>query len=96
MNYEQFLAELARACLSIRAFADLIGMNPNSISNYAKSGTVPRHLAIIVALLAELKSRSIDFTPVVEKVIYQRKRPRGGSRPGKFGGDKQEQLELET
>lgn len=52
MGYDAFLRDLARASLSIRAFAELIGMNPNSVSNYARSGEVPDKLAIIAALVA--------------------------------------------
>ena len=38
MTYDDFSAELSKAGLSIRAFAELIGMNPNSVSNYASAG----------------------------------------------------------
>lgn len=96
MTYDDFLAELGKAGLSVRAFADLIGMNPNSVSNYASTGDVPRHLAVIAALLAEINVHGIDFRPAVERVGANRKKPRGRAKPGRFGGDKQEQLELET
>lgn len=96
MTYDEFLAELGKAGLSVRAFADLIGMNPNSVSNYASTGEVPRHLAFIAALLAEITLHGIDFQPAIERVSANRKKPRGRGRPGRFGGDKQEQLELEA
>lgn len=96
MTYDEFLAELGKAGLSVRAFADMIGMNPNSVSNYAKAGEVPRHLAFIAVLLAEMNVQSVDFHPAIERVITNRKKPRGRGRPGRFGGDKQEQLELEA
>ena len=94
MTYEDFLAELGKAGLSVRAFAELIGMNPNSVSNYASSGEVPRHLAVIAALLAEMNVRGFEFQSAVERVSANRKKPRGRGKPGRFGGDKQEQLEF--
>lgn len=96
MNYEGFLAELGKAGLSVRAFANLIGMNPNSVSNYASSGEIPRHLAVIAVLLGEMNVRGIAFQQAIERVGTARKKPRGRGRPGRFGGDKQEQLELES
>lgn len=94
MTYYEFLAELGKAGLSVRAFAGVVGMNPNSVSNYARPGEVPPHLALIAALLAEMNVRSVDFQPVIDRVSVDRKKPRGRGRPGRFGGDKQEQLEL--
>lgn len=96
MTYGDFLAELGKAGLSVRAFAELIGMNPNSVSNYASTGEVSRHLAFIAALLAEMNVHGIDFQPALERVSANRKKPRGRGKPGRFGGDKQEQLELEA
>ncbi|QSI76350.1 XRE family transcriptional regulator [Niveibacterium microcysteis] len=94
MTYDEFLAELGKAGLSVRAFAKLIGMNPTSVSNYASNGEVPRHLAVIAALLAEMNLRGVAFQVAIERVGSARKKPRGSGRPGRFGGDRQEQLEL--
>lgn len=94
MTYDAFLAELALAGLTVRAFAELIGMNKNSVSNYASVGRVPTHLAVIGTLLSELKGRGIGFEEVLAKIDRTPKKPRGGAKPGRFGGDKQEQLEL--
>lgn len=94
MTYDDFSAELSKAGLSIRAFAELIGMNPNSVSNYASAGGVPHHLACIAALLAEMNVNDVDFEPAIRRVNISRKKPRGRGKPGRFGGDKQEQLEL--
>jgi transcriptional regulator with XRE-family HTH domain len=95
MTYDEFLAELGKAGLSVRAFADLIGMNRNSVSNYASSGEVPRHLAVIAVLLGEMNVHGLAFQAAIERVSPTRKKPRGRGKPGRFGGDKQEQLELE-
>jgi hypothetical protein len=95
MSYKQFLAELGKAGLSVRRFADLIGMNRNSVSNYASREEVPRHLALIATLLAEMNIRGIGFQDAIARVGVTPKRPRGRGKPGRFGGDKQEQLELD-
>lgn len=94
MTYEQFLAELGKAGLSVRAFADLVGMNRNSVSNYASAGEVPRHLAVIAVLLAEMRLREVPFERAIDRVGVARKRPRGNAAPGRFGGTRQEQLAL--
>jgi len=96
MTYAQFLGELGKAGLSVRAFADLMGMNRNSISNYAKDGAVPRHLALIAALLAEMSVKGIAFKEVIGKIDVAPKRTRGASKPGRFGGEKQDQLEFNS
>ncbi|WP_227731165.1 XRE family transcriptional regulator [Yersinia proxima] len=86
MTYEKFIEELDKAGLSVRAFADLIGMNRNSVSNYASSGVVPHHLALIAVLLSEMKAERIDFSAVIHKVSTTRKKPRGKAQHGRFGG----------
>ncbi|WP_447952381.1 XRE family transcriptional regulator [Sphingopyxis chilensis] len=93
MNYEQFVDELAGAGLSVRAFADLVGMNPNSITNYAHK-EVPSHLAIIAVLLAEMSNQRIDFRKALQKVEPVAKKPRGGAQPGRFGNDPQIAMNL--
>jgi len=93
MRYEEFVSELGKAGLNVRAFAELVGMNRNSVSNYSH-GDVPGHLAIIATLTAEMNVQGIDYRRVLEKLKLSPKLPRGGARPGKFGGDRQEELNL--
>lgn len=38
MTYDAFVTELARAGLTIREFASLLGMRPNSITNNRQRG----------------------------------------------------------
>jgi hypothetical protein len=94
MSYDDFLAELGKAGLSVRGFAELLGMRPNSISNNKKQGEVPGHLAVIAALLAEMRFRDMDYEPVFARVSLSKKKSRGAAGPGKFAGDKQGILEL--
>lgn len=96
MSYEDFIGELGKAGLSVRGFADLVGMRPNSVSNNAKRGEVPSHLAIIAALLAELHMQGISYEPIFSRLDLSTKKPRGGASPGKFGGDPQGQLGLDS
>lgn len=94
MRYEEFLQELDRAGLTVRAFAELIGMNPNSISNYARDA-VPSHLALIAVLAAELRSHGVDYRLAMARIVVSPKKPRGGAERGRFGGDRQSSLNLD-
>lgn len=94
MSYDAFLRELAKAGLSIRKFAELIEMNPNSVSNYARLGEVPDKLAIIAALVAEMSAQSLEYRAVISRLELSAKKPRGGARAGHFGGDRQVPLDL--
>lgn len=96
MTYGAFLAELGKAGLTIRGFADLIGMNRNSVSNYAQAADVPRHLALIASLFAEMNLQGLDFKVVVGRVDLVPKKPRGAAKPGRFGGQRQDQLEFDS
>lgn len=95
MKYDDFLLELGKAGLNVSGFAKLIGMNPNSVSNYAGSD-VSNHLAIIASLLSEMQFHNVPYTSVFYRLELTKKKPRGGSRIGKFGGDKQRELELKA
>ena len=90
------MAELGKAGLSVRAFAELIAMNPNSISNYARAGELPTHLALIAVLVAGISEMGGDFRRVMSRVALTPKKPRGGARQGHFGGDRQDNLELDS
>jgi len=92
MNYDEFQRQLGKAGLTIREFAALIKMNRNSVTNYAKSGEVPSHLAVIAALLGEMAERKIDFRAALSKIEIEPKKPRGGGNTGRFGGIKQDDL----
>lgn len=95
MHYADFLAELERAGLSVRSFADLIGMNPNSITNYARRGELPQHISLVAVLVAEMSACGLDYRTAIAKVAPTRK-PRGATRRGHFGGDRQASLDLRS
>ncbi|WP_339913397.1 XRE family transcriptional regulator [uncultured Brevundimonas sp.] len=96
MSYDEFVNELAKAGLTIREFAGLLGMRPNSITNNRKRGEVPDHLAIIAALLSELRLSGVPAERVFARLGLSKKRPRGGATAGRFAGDKQGLLELRS
>jgi len=96
VTYDDFIIELNKAGLSVRRFAELMSMRPNSISNNKKKGDVPIHLAVIASLLAEMVGHGIDYTPIFERLDPDRKQPRGAARVGKFAGDPQGVLEWGT
>lgn len=96
MTYDHFLLELGKAGLTVRAFADLVSMNRNSVSNYARCGLVPKHLAVIAALLGEMNVQGIDYQKIIERIEMTPKKHRGAAKPGHFGGDKQGKLELSS
>lgn len=95
MTYDEFLNELAKSGLTIRAFAQLMRMNRNSVSNYARHGEIPGHLAVIAALIGEMNMHGVDYRAVLARVNLEPKKPRGSAKPGRFGGDRQDELELE-
>ncbi len=80
MNYAEFRRLLAKAGLTLAAFADLLNMNRKSITNYAANGVVPTHLAVIAALMSNMVDNGLDFRHVVQVMDIQKKKPRGIQR----------------
>ena len=68
MPYTEFQRLIGKAGLSIKEFAELLGMTPNSITNYSTQGVVPTHIAVIVALISTMKDEGLDFYPIFEKI----------------------------
>ncbi|ENU34842.1 hypothetical protein [Acinetobacter parvus] len=68
MPYTEFQRLVGKAGLSIKEFAALLDMKPNSITNYSKQGVVPTHIAVIVALISTMKDEGVDFYPIFEKI----------------------------
>jgi len=68
MPYLEFQRLIGKAGLTIKEFAELLEMNPNSITNYHKVGSVPSHIAIIISLLSTMKDKGLDFYEIFEKL----------------------------
>lgn len=94
MVYEEFQRQVYKAGLTLAEFADLTKMNRISLSNRRKKGDVPSHWAVTAVLIAEMAERKIDFHEILSRIEIEPKRPRGGGIYGKFGGDKQGDLDL--
>jgi len=77
MKYEHFIDELQGAGLTGRAFARLLHLNENSISNYKIRGEVPSHLAVIAALIHTMKDAGLDYAATISRLPISRKAPRG-------------------
>ena len=92
MHYDEFQRQLGKAGLNNREFAELLKMNRNSITNYAKAGVVPAHLAVIAALLGAMADKQVEFRPILENLDIDQKKPRGGAVKGRFGGSRQGDL----
>ena len=88
MTYEEFTNHLGKAGITANRFANITKMNPNSITNYSQKGEVPSHLAVIAALLGEMKEHRIDFYRILSLIEIKPKRPRGGAAKGRFGNSK--------
>ncbi len=96
MTYSDFLAELQRIGLSVRAFAELVGMNPNSLSNYASHGELPTHIALIAVLIVGIAEKGGDYRQIMSKVVLTPKKPRGSAKRGHFGGSPQQAMDFDV
>ena len=96
MNYDEFRRQLGKAGLTVKGFAELIKQTPNSISNHATQGEVPPHLAIIAALMGEMAESGLDFRITLARIEFEASKPRGGAVKGKFGGNKQIDVNLSS
>ncbi|MDA4862929.1 tellurium resistance protein TerC [Acinetobacter baumannii] len=67
-TYQEFQIELIKIGLTIKELATLIGMNPNSITNYKSKEIIPLNLAITVSLISSLKSNGIDPELAINEV----------------------------
>ncbi|WP_234271792.1 XRE family transcriptional regulator [Billgrantia ethanolica] len=80
MTYQEFLRQLGKAGLTVKEFSELVGMNRNSVSNYAGRTSVPTHLAVISKLMGEMAEQGIDFRKTLAGLEAVPKKPRGASR----------------
>lgn len=92
MMYEEFLRQLGKAGLTVKEFAQLVRMNRVSISNNAKNGKVPSHLAVIACLMGEMAEHGLDFRDALSRIDIEPKKAKGAAARGRFGGDRQTDL----
>lgn len=80
MRYADFQRTVDESGLSLREFARLLRLNPNSITNYKKRLEVPSHLGVIALLVHELAQRDIDFRAIIQRAAVKPKARRGSSQ----------------
>lgn len=85
MDYGEFKRQLGKAGLSAKEFAELVKMNPNSVTNYARNGGIPAHWAIVAALMGEMAEHGLNFRVVFEKIEILPKKVRGTKMFGQLG-----------
>ena len=68
MTYQELQIELLKSGITIKELANLIGMNPNSITNYKNKEVIPLNLAIMLSLITELESYGVDTDSIIYKV----------------------------
>lgn len=86
MDYIEFKRQLGKAGLSAKEFAELVKMNPNSVTNYKKTGVIPVHWAIVAALMGEMAENNLNFRTILGKITIFPKKVRGAQQSGLFGG----------
>lgn len=68
MTYTELQITLLEMGLSIKDLATLLGMNPNSITNYKSTGIIPLNLAITVTLITHLKKAKLSPEEIINEV----------------------------
>jgi hypothetical protein len=94
MNYKEFRRQLGKAGLTNKAFAELVKINSNSITNYKRDGDVPSHWAIIALLMGVLADNKIEFKDALNGIEIEPNKVRGNAAKGRFGGSKQADLPI--
>lgn len=92
MTYDEFQRHIGKAGLTLKEFAGLIRMNRISISNLAKKGEVPSHLAVMACLMGEMADHQVDFRGAIARIDIEPRKPRGAAASGRFGGSRQKDL----
>jgi|JI10StandDraft_1071094.scaffolds.fasta_scaffold1370990_2 DNA-binding CsgD family transcriptional regulator len=68
MTYADLQINLIEMGLSIKDLANLLSMNPNSITNYKSNGMIPINLAITISLIASLKKAGLSPEDIINEV----------------------------
>lgn len=68
MTYTELQITLLEMGLSIKDLATLLGMNPNSITNYKSTGIIPLNLAITVTLISHSKKAGLSPEDIINEV----------------------------
>lgn len=96
MKYEEFRRQLGKAGLTVKAFAQLIKQNPNSVSNYSARGEVPPSLAIMAALMGDMAEAGVDYRATLAKIEFESARSKNDPTKSVFGKKKLKLIPSET
>ena len=76
MNYEELKRNIRKAGLDIKDFAELIKVNPNSITNLKSKKKIPKNLGIIAVLLGEMKEAKLPFKDFLNSLDLEEQKAR--------------------
>ncbi len=68
MTYKELKMNIARAGLTIKEFAELIGMHPTSITNLKSREAVPNKISMIILLLVMLIESGVKIDEIKKKI----------------------------
>ena len=76
MNYEELKRNIRKAGLDIKDFAELIKVNPNSITNLKSKEKMPKNTAVIAVLLGEMVDKGLEYKHLFEKLDLREQKAR--------------------
>ena len=76
MNYEELKRKIRKAGLDIKDFAELIKVNPNSITNLKSKKKIPKNIGIIAVLLGEMKEAKLPFKDFLNSLDLEEQKAR--------------------
>lgn len=76
MDYGTFKEWVRRTGLDLKGFASLLGMSHGSISNYSGRSEVPRHVALLAVMLAELDRLNVNRKDLIAKLDEPEPKPK--------------------
>lgn len=81
LTYSEFRRHLGKAGVTINDFAAYLCVRPSSVSNYAKTGEVPRTYAMLAVLMGEAVDHGIPIAGVLARYgIVQQQTEKGNVR----------------
>ena len=76
MNYKELKRNIRKAGLDIKDFAELIKVNPNSITNLKSKKKIPKNIGIIAVLLGEMKEAKLPFKDFLNSLDLEEQKAR--------------------
>jgi predicted transcriptional regulator len=67
VDYKEFKRHLGKAGLTVNSFAELLGVQPSSVSNYAKKNRVPQAYALVATLAGEIVDGGDNLKEILRK-----------------------------